>query len=250
MDAKPEFTLYPAIDLRGGQVVRLSEGDPSRQTVYSADPGATARRWLQAGARWLHVVNLDGAFGDPAAGRRSLEALQQILQAAAEAGQGAQVQFGGGLRSLAAVEAALQAGVSRVVLGSLAAEQPELLAEAAARYGPQRLALGIDVRDGQVRVRGWAAGAGIDPLDLARRFYALGGRACIYTEISRDGLGGGLDLLATARFQQAGGLAVIASGGAAGQDDLRRARAAGLHGAIVGRALYEGWITIEEALQC
>jgi phosphoribosylformimino-5-aminoimidazole carboxamide ribotide isomerase len=149
-----DFTVFPAVDLRRGQVVRLSEGDPDRQTHYASDPAAAARRWLSAGAGWLHVVNLDGAFDQPDAENR--QALTAILKTAQEFA--ARVQFGGGLRSLAAIEAAFAVGVERVVLGTLAVEQPELAFEALHRWGADRIVLGLDARDGLVRVRGWQSG--------------------------------------------------------------------------------------------
>lgn len=139
-----DFLVFPAIDLRAGQVVRLAEGDPARQTAYSNDPAAAARRWLSEGANWLHVVNLDGAFDQPDAANRA--ALRAILAVAAQAG--AKVQFGGGLRSLDAVRQALDLGVARVVLGTLAVEQPDLLAQAVRQWGAERVAAGLDARDG------------------------------------------------------------------------------------------------------
>ena len=244
------FTIYPAIDLRRGQVVRLFQGDPAQQTAYADDPAAAARRWISAGVRWLHVVNLDGAFG---AGEQDIfaspngQALRAILAAAGPAG--VQVQFGGGLRSLPAIAAVLEAGVSRAILGSLAVQAPEFAAQAVERFGPQRIALGIDVRAGQVRIHGWTEAAAIDPVALGQQFARLGLRTCIYTEISRDGSGLGLDIAATQRFAAATGLEVIASGGAASLDDVQAAHKAGLPGVILGKALYEGRINLEEALQ-
>src|SRR5512140_971977 len=153
------FTIYPAIDLRGGKVVRLKEGDPARLTAYSDDPAETARHWLEAGTRWLHVVNLDGAFGENDALNRA--ALESILKTEA------QVQFGGGIRSLAAVDQALELGVSRVILGTIAIEQPNVVAAAMKKFGPEKIAVGIDARDGLVRVRGWKEDSGVKATDLA-----------------------------------------------------------------------------------
>ncbi len=239
------FTLYPAIDLRQGQVVRLAQGDPNRQTVYAADPAGTARRWLEQGARWLHVVNLDGAFGqDDAANRIALKA---ILREAAK--YNAQVQFGGGLRSLDAVDHALGMGVSRVVLGTLAARQPKVVAEVLRRWGPARIAVGIDARDGRVQVHGWAENTDLDVVDFARALAEMGLHTVIFTDIHRDGLQTGLALEATVALQRASGLEVIASGGVASLEDLRVAKQAGLAGVVVGRALYEGAFSVAEALQ-
>ena len=236
------FIIFPAIDLRQGQVVRLSEGDPDRQTVYSADPVETARRWLDAGARWLHVVNLDGAFGESGGANRL--ALADIVDEAAAAG--AQVQFGGGLRTLEALESAFDLGVQRIVLGTALVEQPELLAAALGRWGAGRIVAGLDARDGQVRIRGWQGQTGLDALELARRLHEQGLQRLVYTDISRDGLRKGLNLAATVALAQASGLEVIASGGVASLADVEAARQAGLAGVIVGRALYEGSITVTE----
>ena len=238
------FTLYPAIDLRQGRVVRLAQGDPARQTVYADDPAAMAERWLAQGARWLHVVNLDGAFGQDDAANRA--ALQAILRVAAR--RDARVQFGGGLRSLDAVAQALDLGVARVVLGTLAARRPAAVAEALRRWGPERIAVGIDARDGRVQVSGWAEDTALDAVAFAGRLAQMGLRTVIFTDIRRDGLQTGLALAATVALQQASGLAVIASGGVATLDDLRAAQEAGLAGAIVGRALYEGAFSVSEAL--
>ena len=239
------LTLYPAIDLHQGQVVRLQQGDLARQTRYATDPAAIARQWLSEGAQWLHVVNLDGAFGhDDAANRK---ALQAILREANR--RGARVQFGGGLRSLEAIANALAMGVHRVVLGTLAARQPEVVAEALRRWGPDRIAVGIDARDGRVQVSGWAEATDLEAEAFAQRLAATGLRTVIFTDIARDGLQTGLALEATVALQRASGLAVIASGGVASLDDIRAASQAGLAGVIVGRALYEGAFTVAEALQ-
>lgn len=237
------FTLYPAIDLRGGQVVRLSQGDPNRQTVYAADPAATARAWLAQGARWLHVVNLDGAFGEEDTANQA--ALQAILRAAAAAG--ASVQFGGGLRSLEAVAQALALGVQRVVLGTLAARQPQAVAEALRRWGAARIAVGIDARAGRVQVSGWAEATALEAPAFARRLAALGLRTVIFTDIQRDGLQTGPAIAAAVALQQASGLKVIASGGVGSLHDVCAVRAAGLAGVVIGRALYERAFTLAEA---
>ncbi|MGB8984278.1 MAG: 1-(5-phosphoribosyl)-5-[(5-phosphoribosylamino)methylideneamino]imidazole-4-carboxamide isomerase [Anaerolineales bacterium] len=234
------FTIYPAIDLRGGKVVRLKEGDPARLTAYSDDPAETARRWLTAGASWLHVVNLDGAFGETDRANRS--ALEAILKL------GAQVQFGGGIRSIDSITRAIELGVSRVVLGTVAVEQPEVIAQALERFGTDRIAVGIDARDGLVRVRGWQEDSGILATDLARQMGNVGLRTVIFTDISRDGLGSGLNIPSTRALAEVSGLDVIASGGVHTLEDVRAAREAKLAGVIVGRALYEGTIDLKEAL--
>ena len=239
-----EFTIYPAIDLRGGQVVRLKEGDPALQTAYSSDPAETAHRWLSVGASWLHVINLDGAFGETDAANQ--EALQAILSVADEFG--AQVQFGGGLRSLEAIDAALKMGVQRTIIGTLAVERQDVLAMAFARFGTDRIAVGIDARDGLVRVRGWKESSNIPATELASQMQTLGLRTVIFTDISRDGMGLGLNIAATRALADVSGLDVIASGGVHTIEDVLAAQEANLAGAIIGRALYEGTINLKEAL--
>lgn len=238
-----ETVIYPAIDLRQGQVVRLQLGDPARQTVFNDDPVATAVRWIEAGATWLHVVNLDGAFADDgAANWRVLPELTALS---------ARVQFGGGMRTLTSIDAALARGVARVVLGTVAAEQPALVAEAVRRHGAGRVAVGIDARDGLVRTHGWQSGTALSPLALAQQMAALGVETIIYTDISRDGVLSGVNAAATAELARGSSLAVIASGGVAGLEDVRRItalRASGVDGLIIGRALYDGRIALAEAL--
>ena len=235
------FTVYPAIDLRGGKVVRLKEGDPARMTAYSDDPAETAQRWLSAGASWLHVVNLDGAFGEHDDANRS--ALEAILKT------GTPVQFGGGLRSLAAIEHAFAIGVSRVVLGTVAIEQPPVVEDALKKFGSEHIAVGIDARDGLVRVRGWKDASGVSATDLALHMRTLGLRTVIFTDVSRDGLGSGLNIPSTCELADVSGLAVVASGGVRTLADVIAARDANLAGVIIGRALYEGTIDLREALR-
>lgn len=239
------FTIYPAIDLRAGHVVRLKEGDPTRQTTYSADPAATAGQWLQAGAHWLHVVNLDGAFREKDG--LNHEALRAIFDTANQFE--ARVQFGGGIRSIKMIENALNFGVSRVVLGTIAIEQPQIVAEAVNRFGTEKIAVGIDARDGLARVHGWQSNSGIAATELALQMRSLGVRTIIFTDISRDGLGSGLNTSSTRALAQATGLDVIASGGVHTLDDVITAREANLAGVIIGRALYEGTVDLKEALE-
>lgn len=236
------FELYPAIDLRRGQVVRLRKGDPDRQTTYTLSPAQAAQRWLAQGARWLHVVNLDGAFGE--SGAANSRALTEILAVAQEAG--AQVQFGGGVRSMETVEAVLEAGVSRVVLGTVLVEQKGLFGQAVERWGPERLAAGVDARRGVVQVRGWAVGSGIKALELAGRLAQEGARWLVYTDIARDGTGAGANLAETAALANECGLQVIASGGFDRLEEITTAKKLGLAGAILGRALYEERLNLAE----
>ena len=230
--------------------MRLRQGDPDRETEYASDPLSVARRWREAGATWLHVVNLDGALNE--AGRENQAALERILTA------GLRVQFGGGLRDLASLHRALDLGVSRVVVGTAAVKNPALVDQALRAFGPQHIALGIDAREGQVRTDGWQEAAPMTPLELAGRWAARGVRWVIFTDVSRDGMGSGLNLEMTTQLAQAGQapstgperrLHVIASGGVACLEDVRRAYQAGLSGVIIGRALYEGQVTLEEALR-
>ncbi len=235
------FMIYPAIDLRGGKVVRLKEGDPGRMTSYSDDPADTARRWLMIGAKWLHVINLDGAFGEGDSANQ--QALLSILKAAKEFG--ASVQFGGGIRSVDAVSKVLSMGISRAIFGTIAVENPEVVAAALKRFGAAQIAVGIDARDGLVRVRGWKDNSGVSTIDLALQMQALGLGTIIFTDVSRDGLGSGLNIPSTRELAECSGLDVIASGGVHTINDVIAARDAGLAGAIIGRALYEGTIDLE-----
>lgn len=239
------FVVYPAIDLRAGKVVRLKEGDPGRMTTYSDDPDAIARHWLETGARWLHVVNLDSAFGEGDKANRL--ALQKILQVAKEFD--AHVQYGGGMRSLEAIEEVLSVGVSRVILGTIAIENADVVADAIRKFGAEQIAAGIDARDGLVRVRGWKDNSGILSINLALQMQTLGLRTLIFTDVSRDGLGSGLNITSTRELADASGLDVIASGGVHTLEDVIAARAAYLAGVIIGRALYEGTIDLKEALE-
>jgi phosphoribosylformimino-5-aminoimidazole carboxamide ribotide isomerase len=238
------FTIYPAIDLRQGRVVRLQHGDPARQTTFSDDPVAVARRWLGAGAAWLHVVNLDGAFDEQ--GLSNWEALQAI------GALGGRVQFGGGVRSLKDVARAINRGAERVILGTAAIETPDVVAEAIDAFGPERVAVSLDARDGIVRTRGWQADGRQTAEDLALALSALGLTRVVHTDIGRDGVLSGVNVEATQALALATGLEVIASGGVRALEDVRRlldAAPAGVGGVIIGRALYEGQVDLGEALR-
>jgi phosphoribosylformimino-5-aminoimidazole carboxamide ribotide isomerase len=238
-----DWKVYPAIDLRGGRVVRLLQGDPDRETEYATDPLRVARRWRQAGAEWVHVVNLDGAFGERSAG--NLAALDRILRG----GTSLRVQFGGGLRDLASVRRALDLGASRVVLGTAAVENPALVDEALQVFGPDRIAVGIDARGGKAQTHGWREAASLTAIELGRQWADRGIRWTIFTDVARDGMGTGINLDATVKLAQTSGLNVIASGGVASLEDVERTYRAGLSGVIVGRALYEGQVKLEDALR-
>ena len=235
------FTIYPAIDLRGGKVVRLKEGDPARMTSYSDDPAETARKWLGMGAQWLHVVNLDGAFGE--GDNENSAALESILKL------GARVQFGGGIRSMDAIADVLKSGVSRAILGTIAIEQPAIVADALTRFGAEQIAVGIDARDGLVRTRGWKDNSGVSTIDLALQMQTVGLGTVIFTDVSRDGLGSGLNIPSTRELAERSGLDVIASGGVHTIEDVIAAKDAGLAGCIIGRALYDGTVDLGTALQ-
>ena len=239
------LTLYPAIDLKDGACVRLRRGEMADATVYSDDPGAQAQAWQAAGFAWLHVVDLNGAF----AGRSVNGAAVAAIRAASTL----PIQLGGGIRDRAGIERWLAAGITRVILGSVAARDPELVREACRAY-PGRIAVGIDARDGRVAVEGWAETSDLLARDLAARFEDAGAAASIYTDIARDGMLGGLNLDAT--LDLAAGLTtpVIASGGVGAVSDLAalKERVAGakgrIDGVIVGRALYDGRVQPAEAL--
>ena len=239
------FTVYPAIDLRAGLVVRLKEGNSERQTTYSSDPSQMAKRWFEEGAQWLHVVNLDGAFDENDTANQS--ALRVVLETANRLER--RIQFGGGIRSVQMIENVLSLGVSRVVLGTIAVEQPEFVADAVRSFGTEKIAVGIDARDGLVRVRGWQAGSGIYATELALRMQSLGVRTIVFTDIRRDGLGSGLNIASTRELASVSGLGVIASGGVHTIQDVIAAREANLAGVIIGRALYEGNVDLKEALE-
>jgi len=235
------WAVYPAIDLRQGRVVRLKQGDPDRETQYTDDPLHVARRWQEAGTDWLHVVNLDGALDE--SGRDNLAALERVLTT------GLKVQFGGGMRDLESIRQVLGLGLSRVVIGTAAVETPALVEAALAELGPERVALGLDARDGVVRTHGWKEDTGITAVEMGQQWAEKGVRWVIFTDVSRDGMGTGLNLDATIELAQATRMHIIASGGVASLEDVQRTYEAALSGVIIGRALYERHVTLEEALQ-
>lgn len=235
--------LYPAIDLLGGRAVRLKHGERSSAKVYSEDPPAQARAFVSEGARALHVVDLDAAFGEP----RQTAMLAGIVRAAAPV----PVQIGGGIRTLSDASDALAAGAARIVLGTAAVERPEIAAEAVRRFGAERIACGIDVKDGRAATRGWTESAGPRPTRLAAQLAELGVRWLIVTAVARDGSMQGFDLALLREVASAAPAAsLIASGGAGSLQDLRALAAAGLpglQGAIAGTALYEKRFSLREA---
>jgi len=234
--------LYPAIDLKGGQCVRLAQGDMARATVYNPDPGAQAAAFKAQGFEWLHVVDLDGAFAGSSVNARAVEA---ILAATDRP-----VQLGGGIRSLEAIANWLARGLARVILGTVALRDPALVIEACKLF-PGKVAVGIDARDGKVAVEGWAETSEITAIDLARRFEDAGVAAIIFTDIARDGLLTGVNVAATAALADAVKIPVIASGGLASLADIEALMAVPgtpIAGAISGRALYDGRLDPAAAL--
>ena len=232
----------PAIDLLEGRAVRLSEGDPARATVYAADPRAKLREFVHAGAKRIHVVDLDGAF----AGRPVQTELVRSLVADAHA-LGAEVEVGGGLRDRAAVEAALATGADYAVIGTLAVREPDI-AHALCRAYPGRVIVAIDARDGWVAIAGWQELSRVPAAALARAAASWGAVALLYTDVARDGLQVGAAVESTAALQRGVEIPVIASGGVGSLADLDALRRQNIHAVILGRALYEGSFTLEEAL--
>lgn len=233
--------VLPAIDLMRGHVVRLRQGRKEDVTVYSDDPAAFARRWVEEGAEWLHIVDLDGAFtGEPA----NLAHVLAIVNAA-----GVPCELGGGMRTVESVQAALDAGVTRVVLGSRACDSMEFVREMATRFGSERIAVGIDAKDGKVAVKGWTETSGWDALTLAQAASVAGAGVIIYTDIATDGMLQGPNLAAMREMVAAVDVPVIASGGVSTADDITALGAIeGLYGVIVGKALYDGMVDLRSVL--
>lgn len=238
------LTLYPAIDLKDGHCVRLIRGEMEQATVFGTNPGAQAKIWQDAGFSWVHVVDLNGAFAGHTVNK---DAVKSIL-----ASVSVPVQLGGGLRDMAGIETWLEAGVTRVILGSAAAKNPDLVKTAAKAF-PTRVVVGIDAKNGMVATEGWAETSDIPAIDLAKRFEDAGIAAIIYTDIARDGMKTGLNLDETLGLARHVSIPVIASGGVASVADIVALKVAAaaqpnLNGSILGRALYDGSLTPQEAL--
>jgi phosphoribosylformimino-5-aminoimidazole carboxamide ribotide isomerase len=231
--------LYPAIDLRGGRCVRLVRGDFGRETIYDADPTNAARRWVTEGARWLHVVDLDGAVAGKPTNQASITAIREAVSVP--------IQLGGGLRSLADLEAAFALGVNRVILGTVALRDPELVSQAVSRWG-EAIAIALDARGGKLATDGWLGQSEVDAIDVAKDFSEAGVRHFVFTDISRDGTLSGPNLDSLRELVEAVDAGVIASGGIASLDDIIAAAASGASGAIIGRALYDGRFMLSEAI--
>lgn len=232
--------IWPAIDLRGGRCVRLKQGDYRRETVFSEDPVAMARHWVELGARRLHLVDLDGARdGLPG----NLPSVEAIVRAA-----GIPCELGGGIRSEGTVRELLDLGLSRLVIGTLAIRQPDWFRRMCRQF-PGRMVLGIDARDSRVATDGWLETSDVDAVDLAHQFDGEPLAAVVYTDIATDGMLAGPNVEAMARMQAAVDLPVVASGGVRSAEDVARLAAAGMAGAIIGRALYEGTLTLPDAIR-
>lgn len=232
--------VIPAIDLRGGRCVRLHQGDFGRETVFSEDPLAMARRWQGLGARRLHLVDLDGAAtGRPA----HLEMIAAIVSAL-----DIPVQVGGGIRGADTARDWLAAGADRVVIGTAAVRDPGMVAAVCREHGGERVVAAVDARDGVVAVQGWTESGQVTALELARRMAGLGAARLLYTDIARDGMLTGPDVDNSARLARETGMAVLASGGVASAADIRRLAASGVEGVIVGRALYTGAVSLPDAI--
>jgi phosphoribosylformimino-5-aminoimidazole carboxamide ribotide isomerase len=235
--------LFPAIDLKEGLAVRLRQGDMARATIFHRDPAAQAQAFAQQGFEYLHVVDLDGAFAGKPVNAAAVERILEVV--------GIPVQLGGGVRDMKTVEGWLAKGIDRVIIGTAAVRNPELVKEAAKAF-PRRVAVGLDARDGRVAVEGWAETSELTALDIARRFEDAGVAAIVYTDVSRDGMLQGLNLDATVALANAISIPVIASGGLASIGDIRamlEPRARKLEGAIAGRALYDGRLDAAAALR-
>ena len=234
--------IYPAIDIRGGRCVRLTEGRFDAETVFADDPAEMALKWAGLGAEFLHLVDLDGALAGEG---KNVPVIQRILKSVS-----IPVQLGGGIRNLKTIEKLLDLGVTRLILGSAAVKNPELVAEACKKY-PGHITVGIDAKNGEVAIEGWGQGSGVAATELAKKMAGFGVETIIYTDISRDGMLSGVNVEATAALARACGVPIIASGGVASLDDIRRVKAVegdGVQGCIIGKAIYTGAVDLKEAL--
>jgi phosphoribosylformimino-5-aminoimidazole carboxamide ribotide isomerase len=249
--------IFPAIDLRRGKVVRLRQGDPSAQTEFSDDPVSVARSWQAAGAEWLHVVNLDGALRPLAAGDASsgwvadpMLVNLQVL-AAIRAATALPIEYGGGVRTVDDVARALELGATRVILGTVAVERPEIVAESLRRFGAGRIVVALDARHGKVSTHGWQTVSHVGVLDAGRQFRSIGVERALYTDVERDGMLSGVNAAATAELARSTGLTVIASGGVATLADIRALAShsrEGIEGVVVGQSIYTGALDLAEAI--
>jgi phosphoribosylformimino-5-aminoimidazole carboxamide ribotide isomerase len=233
--------IFPAIDIRHGHVVRLAQGEADREIAYRDDPIEQAEEFIRQGASWIHVVDLDRAFGTG-------DNTATVIAMSRQVGERVQLQVGGGLRSLPAIAAILEHGATRAVLGTIAVDDPSLVRQVVSRFGADRFAAGLDTREGMVATRGWVHTTGISADDACRRLLDLGIRTMIYTDVARDGMLTGPDIEGAVRLAGLGS-SVVVSGGVGRLEDIREVSRAGLAGVIVGRALYEKRFTLREAIQ-
>ena len=234
--------IYPAIDIRGGRCVRLMEGRFDAETVFADDPAEMALKWAGLGAEFLHLVDLDGALAGEG---KNVPVIERILQSVS-----IPVQLGGGIRNLETIEKLLSLGVTRLILGSAAVKNPQLVEEACKKY-PGHIAVGIDAKNGEVAIEGWGKGSGVAATELAQKMAAYGVETIIYTDISRDGMLSGVNVEATAALARVCGVPIIASGGVASLEDIRRVKAVesdGVQGCIIGKAIYTGAVDLKAAL--
>ena len=234
--------IYPALDIRGGRCVRLTEGRFDAETVFADDPAEMALKWVGMGAEFLHLVDLDGALAGEG---KNVPVIERILQSV-----NIPVQLGGGIRNLETIEKLLALGVTRLILGSAAVKNPQLVEEACKKY-PGHIAVGIDAKNGDVAIEGWGKGSGVAATELAKQMAAYGVETIIYTDISRDGMLSGVNVEATAALARACGVPIIASGGVASLEDIRRVKAVesdGVQGCIIGKAIYTGAVDLKAAL--
>ena len=232
--------IYPALDLRGGAVVRLREGDPQQQVTFNRDPMEAARAWAAQGASWLHVVNLDGAF---LKANDNIAILEQISLL------GVPVQFGGGLRTLDQMQRAITCGASRIILGTVAVNEPQLVVEAVKRFGVEAICVALDARDGHITTHGWQQATDTSPAQLGQAMAQVGLRHALFTDVSRDGRLSGVNIEATVQLARDTGLQVIASGGVSTLAEIEVLRASKVvAGAVIGMALYRGQINLRDAL--
>ena len=234
--------IYPAIDIRGGRCVRLTEGRFDAEAVFADDSAQMALKWAGLGAEFLHLVDLDGALAGEG---KNVPVIERILKSV-----NIPVQLGGGIRNLATIEKLLDLGVTRLILGSAAVKNPELVQEACKKY-PGHIAVGIDAKNGEVAIEGWGQGSGVAATELAKKMASFGVETIIYTDISRDGMLSGVNVEATAALARACGVPIIASGGVASFEDIRRVKAVesdGVQGCIIGKAIYTGAVDLKEAL--
>lgn len=235
--------IFPAIDIRGGKCVRLLKGDFARETVFSDDPAAMARKWQQQGAQFLHLVDLDGALAGKSENLATVRAILSVVTIP--------VELGGGIRTMANIDEVLALGVRRIILGSVAVHDPDLVKAACAKYG-NRVVVGIDAKDGIVAVDGWGVSGNVQVGTLAKAMAEAGVRTIIYTDIARDGTLEGVNVEATARLARESGVQIVASGGVKSVEDIRALKAYekdGIEGVIVGKSIYMGTLDLQEAIE-